>query len=112
MEFDETVNRLHGEVVNSGDYPIATFEATDVSALQREFQVSVDAYLASCEEDGVAPVRPVAPNPNRAKSLVSVVRVPEVRFGLDLFQSMREAARMSGLSVGRWLERAVRQALS
>ena len=37
VEFDETVNRLHGEVVNSGDFPIATFETTEESALQREF---------------------------------------------------------------------------
>lgn len=112
VEFDETVNRLHGEVVNSGDYPIATFEATDVSALQREFQISVDAYLASCEEDGVDPVRPVALSADLAKSPVLVVRVPEVRFGLDLFQRMGDAARMSGLSLGRWLERTVKNALS
>ena len=112
VEFDETVNRLHGEVVNSGDFPIATFEARDVSALQREFQISVDAYLGSCKEDGVDPVRPAAPSADRAKSLVSVVRVTEVRFDLDLFQSMREAARMRGLSVGSWLERTVKNALS
>ena len=67
VEFDETVNRLHGEVVNSGDFPIATFETTDMSALQREFQVSVDAYLDSCEEDGVNPVRPVAPSAELAQ---------------------------------------------
>ena len=39
-------------VVNSGAYPIATFEATDVDGIRREFRRSIDAYLASCREDG------------------------------------------------------------
>lgn len=30
VEFDDSVGRLHGRVVNTGAYPIATFEATDV----------------------------------------------------------------------------------
>lgn len=30
IEFDDSVGRLHGRVVNSGAYPIATFEGTDV----------------------------------------------------------------------------------
>ena len=33
IEFDDSVGRLHGRVVNSGAYPIATFEATDVVGL-------------------------------------------------------------------------------
>ena len=37
VEFDDSVGRLHGRVVNSGPYPIATFEATDVDGLQVEF---------------------------------------------------------------------------
>ena len=38
VEFDDSVGRLHGRVVNSGPYPIATFEATDVDGLQAEFR--------------------------------------------------------------------------
>ena len=30
VEFDDSVGLLHGRVVNSGTYPIATFEAADV----------------------------------------------------------------------------------
>ena len=53
VEFDDSVDRLHGLVVNSGPYPIATFEATDVPTLRREFERSIDEYLTSCAEDGV-----------------------------------------------------------
>ena len=56
VEFDDSVARLHGWVVNSGPYPVATFEATDVEGLRREFKRSVDEYLASCEEDDVEPL--------------------------------------------------------
>ena len=58
VEFDEAVGRLHGRVVNSGAYPIATFEATDVEGIRREFRRSIDEYLASCREDGVEPNTP------------------------------------------------------
>lgn len=55
VEFDDTVGRLQGWVVNSGPYPIATFEATDADGIRREFEVSIDEYLASCDEDCVEP---------------------------------------------------------
>ena len=40
VEFDDSVGRLHERVVNSGPYPIVTFEATDVDDLQAVFQRS------------------------------------------------------------------------
>lgn len=55
VEFDDSVCRLHGRVINSGPYPIVTFEATDDEGIRREFKRSVDEYLVSCEEDGVEP---------------------------------------------------------
>ena len=55
VEFDDSVGRLHGRVVNSGAYPIATFEATDIEGIRREFHRSIDEYLKSCEEDGIEP---------------------------------------------------------
>jgi predicted HicB family RNase H-like nuclease len=69
IEFDDSVGRLHGRVVNSGAYPIATFEATDVEGLRREFQRSIDEYLASCAEDGVEPRKPF-----RASSTCALAR--------------------------------------
>ena len=58
VEFDESVGRLHGRVVNSGPYPIATFEATDVEGGPSEFQRSIDEYLESCRENGIEPGKP------------------------------------------------------
>ena len=58
VEFDDSANVLHGRVVNSGPYPIATFEATEAGQLRHEFERSVDEYLRSCDEDGVEPRRP------------------------------------------------------
>lgn len=63
VEFDDSVCRLHGRVVNSGPYPIVTFEATDDDGIRREFERSVDAYLAACEEDGVEPREPLSTVP-------------------------------------------------
>lgn len=60
VEFDDSVGRLHGRVVNTGAYTIATFEATDVDGIRREFRRSIDEYLASCREDGVEPKKPFA----------------------------------------------------
>ena len=60
VEFDDSAGRLHGRVVNSGAYPIATFEATDVEGIRREFHHSIDEYLKSCEEDGVEPRKPLS----------------------------------------------------
>ena len=37
VEFDDSMSRFHGEVVNNGPYPIVTFEATGVDDLQTEF---------------------------------------------------------------------------
>ena len=58
VEFDESVDRLHGRVVNSGPHPIATLEATDVEGVRSEFRRSIDEYLESCREDGVEPRKP------------------------------------------------------
>lgn len=58
VEFDDSIEVLHGRVVNSGPYPIVTFEATDATGIRREFERSVDEYLAGCAEDGVEPLVP------------------------------------------------------
>ena len=58
VEFDDSADVLHGRVVNSGPYPIATFEAIHARELRREFERSVDEYLRWCEEDGVEPRKP------------------------------------------------------
>ena len=58
VEFDDSADVLHGRVVNSGTYSIATFETTEARALRREFERSVDGYIEWCGEDGVEPRKP------------------------------------------------------
>ena len=62
IEYDDSADCLHGYVANSGAYSIANFYGSDAAELEREFAVSVDEYLASCEEDGVGPARPSSGN--------------------------------------------------
>lgn len=99
VEFDETVGRLHGRVVNSGPYPIATFEATDVDGIKREFHRSIDEYLDSCKEDGVEPRKPFSGRLN-------------LRLGPDLHQRVVCAAAESGVSLNNWIMQALEKSVS
>lgn len=99
IEFDGSVGRLHGRVVNSGPYPIATFEATDVDGLRREFQRSIDEYLASCHEDGVEPRKPFSGKLN-------------VRLGPELHQRVARLAAESGVSLNSWIRTALEERTS
>ena len=56
--YDDEAEILHARVINSGPYPIANAEATDVEGVKREFRKSIDLYLTSCAEDGVEPMPP------------------------------------------------------
>ena len=58
ISYDDVTDMLHGRIVNSGSYSIVTFAASDVEGLKREFEISIDEYLAGCQEDGVDPVKP------------------------------------------------------
>ena len=99
VEFDDSLNRLHGWVVNSGPYPIATFEATDVNGIRREFQRSIDEYLASCKEDGVEPRKPFSGTLN-------------LRLGPDLHQRAALSASARGVSLNSWIKQAVEEKAS
>lgn len=90
VEYDDSVERLHGRVVNTGSYPIATFEATDVRELRAEFEQSVDEYLASCREDGVEPAAPFSGK-------------LQLRLGSELHRRVAQAAAASGQSINSWI---------
>ena len=98
VEFDDSVDVLHGRVVNSGPYPIATFEATETRALRREFERSVDEYFEWCEEDGVEPRMPMCGE-------------IELRLGAGLHAAVEMVARAEGTSVEAWVGRALRDAV-
>ncbi|MCY4455322.1 MAG: hypothetical protein OXC56_03305 [Chloroflexi bacterium] len=65
--YDDEAEVLHVRVANSGPYPVANAEATDVEGLKREFRRSIDVYLEGCEELGIDPVAPT-PIPLEASS--------------------------------------------
>ncbi len=58
IAYDDVAEVLYARVINSGPYSVADAEATDVEGVKREFRKSIDVYLASCAEDGVAPAPP------------------------------------------------------
>ena len=99
VEFDDSVGRLHGRVVNCGPYPIATFEATDVNGIRREFHCSIDEYLKSCREDGIEPRKSYSGKLN-------------VRLGPDLHQRVSRSAAESRLSLNSWIVQTLEQNVS
>ena len=98
VEFDDSIEILHGRVVNSGPYPIVTFEATDAADLRREFERSVDEYLAWCAEDGVEPRRPFSGKLN-------------LRLGSRLHALVAASASASHVSINAWIVDAIRGAI-
>ena len=99
VEFDDSAGVLHGRVVNSGQYPIATFEATETRELRREFERSVDEYLKWCEEDGVEPRKPFSGKLN-------------VRLGSELHSAVVTAARAEQVSINSWIVTTLREAIA
>ena len=91
IEYDDSVDLLHGEVVNAAPYPIATFEAADVEGLKREFRISVDEYLGMCEEDGIEPRRPTSGNLN-------------LRLDSDLHRRVAISAARKRKSIDDWIK--------
>jgi predicted HicB family RNase H-like nuclease len=96
VEYDDSVGLLHGQVINAGPYPIATFEASDVEGLKREFHISIEEYLASCEEDGIEPRQPFSGKLT-------------LRLGPDLHQRVAASALQSGKSINEWIKHVLEE---
>ena len=58
--YDDVADVLHVRVINSGPYPVANAESTDVEGIKREFRISIDVYLNGCAEMGIEPVMPTS----------------------------------------------------
>ena len=99
VEYDDSVGLLHGSVINSGAYPIANCEAADVEILRKELRISIDEYLASCKEDGVAPRKPFSGNLH-------------LRLGTDLHQRVAVSATQSGMSMNSWIRQVLEKNVS
>ena len=90
VEFESTADAFHGRVVNTGAYPLVTFETSRAGALRREFERAVDSYLALCAERGITPRKPASGTLN-------------VRLGSNLHAAVAAAAADSGTSINAWI---------
>jgi len=96
VEFDDSTETLHGKVINTGSYPIATFEALDAKQLRKAFERSVDEYLTWCAEDGVEPKKPYSGKLN-------------LRLGSELHAAVASAAMTERVSINSWIVQILRR---
>lgn len=97
IEFAESADVFHGRVVNSGPYPIATFETTKAGAIKKAFHLAVDDYLAGCEVEGLEPKKPFSGKMN-------------VRLGSELHAAVTIAAELAGVSINTWIVETLEEA--
>lgn len=97
--YDDSVDLLHGYVVNAAPYPIANFMASDVEGLKREFRISIEEYLSACEEDGDEPAKPF---PEKL----------ELPLYDDLYRRIALAASKEELEVDEWVMEAIEMRLT
>ena len=95
MSFDADDKIIVGRVLDIDD--IVTFHGTSVAEFEAHFHASVDDYIAACEALGSEPERPAS---GRLMLRVS----PEVH------AASLKAAAMSGTSLNRWAEQALKAA--
>jgi predicted HicB family RNase H-like nuclease len=92
VEFDESANVFHGQVINLRD--VITFEGESVTELQAAFQESVDDYLEFCASRQEDPEKPFS-----GKFLV--------RIDPDVHRRAALAAGRAGESLNVWVGKAI-----
>lgn len=95
VEFDDTGEIFHGEVINTRD--VITFQGRSVKELRQAFRESVDDYLAFCAERSEEPDKPFS-----GKFLVRLM--PEQHRKLFL------AAKKAGKSLNAWVTESLDKA--
>ena len=95
MSFDADDKIIVGRVLDIDD--IVTFHGASVAEFEAHFHASVDGYIAACAALGGEPERPAS---GRLMLRVS----PEVH------AASLKAAALSGTSLNRWAEQALRAA--
>ena len=93
--FDDSAGVFHGEVVDTRD--VITFEGDSVEQLRKEFEVSIDDYLAVCAERGREPDRPYSG------------KIP-LRVAPQVHRAAAAAARSEGKTLNAWLAETVERA--
>ena len=96
VEFDDEAAIFHGEVINTRD--VITFQGESVSELTQAFHVSVDDYLAFCNERGEAPDKPFSGQ--------FVTRISP-----ELHRQVNVAAVVSGKSLNGWVAEQLQAAV-
>ena len=94
--FDHEGEVFHGEVVGTRD--VIFFEATSVEELKKEFQFSIDDYLAMCAEKGQPPDKPFSG------------KIP-LRISPEVHRAATAAAKADGKSLNAWLATVVERAV-
>ncbi len=97
VEYDDEARIFTGMVINTR--AVITFQGSSVDELEREFKASIDDYLAWCKQDGVEPERPYSGKLN-------------IRIKPAVHERAAVQAKLSGISLNTFIERAIEQALS
>ncbi len=95
VDLDYDTGALYGRVVNTKD--IIFFEADSFEQLRKEFEFSIDDYLAMCAERGEEPDRPYSGK-------------VALRMSPELHRAVATAANVEGKSLNAWLNDAVERA--
>lgn len=97
VAFDPEAELFHGEVVNLRD--VITFQGRSVDELKCAMADSIEDYLAFCAERGEAPEKPFSGQ--------FLLRVKP-----GLHRKLATFARADGVSLNRWVARALEQAVN
>jgi len=93
VEFDESADIFHGEVINTRD--VITFVGKSVREIKKAFKDSVDDYLDFCKVRGEEPEKPFSGRFN-------------LRVEPELHQQAYITARQQGVSLNNFVVQALR----
>ncbi len=95
VDIDLEEGILSGRVVNIRD--VIHFQADTPAQLQKEFEFSVDDYIAFCKEKGSEPEKP------RSGKI-------SLRVSPELHRAAVSAAILEGISLNAWLSKTIEKA--
>lgn len=95
VEVDYETGALYGRVTNIRD--IIFFEADSFDQLKKEFQFSVDDYIAFCKEHGEESNKP-------GSGKISLRVTPQ------LHSAVISAASLEGMSLNAWISKTIEKA--
>lgn len=97
VEFDAEGKIFHGEVLGIND--VITFQGTSVKQLEKEFQESVEDYLAFCQKEGRKPE-------------VTLSGTLNLRMGPEKHRLVKVFADAHKVSINDYINRAIEEKIS